>query len=84
MSSLFVDPKSTLLDWNNRYKIILGVARVLLYLHKHAPIRIIHRDVNPGNILLDESFDPKLSDFGLATPINETDCIHVDDVRVTL
>uniref|UniRef100_A0A251TN61 non-specific serine/threonine protein kinase n=1 Tax=Helianthus annuus TaxID=4232 RepID=A0A251TN61_HELAN len=66
-----------LLDWNKRYKIILGVARVLVYLHNHAPIQIIHRDVKPSNILLDESFDPKLLDFGAAIAIYETDHIEV-------
>ncbi|KAK9060564.1 hypothetical protein SSX86_021269 [Deinandra increscens subsp. villosa] len=78
ISRLLHDPISTHLEWNKLYKIILGVARVLVYLHKHAPIRIIHGNVGSRNILLDESFDPKLSDFRFATAINETDCIHVD------
>ncbi|KAD6794765.1 hypothetical protein E3N88_05661 [Mikania micrantha] len=72
------------LDWNKRYKIILGVARVLVYLHNHAPIRILHGDVNPRNILLDESFNPKLSDFRSARIINETDCIYVDYITPTM
>ncbi|XP_076919502.1 cysteine-rich receptor-like protein kinase 44 [Bidens hawaiensis] len=84
LSSVFVDPMCNLLDWNKRYKIILGIARVLVYLHNHAPVRIIHRDVKPSNILLDESFHPKLSGFGLATAINKTDCIHVDRLSKTL
>ncbi|KAJ0698006.1 putative protein kinase RLK-Pelle-DLSV family [Helianthus annuus] len=60
LAGLMFDPTCNLLDWNKRCKIILGVARVLAYLHNHAPIRIIHRDVKPANILLDESSDPKL------------------------
>ncbi|MFS7923963.1 putative protein kinase RLK-Pelle-L-LEC family [Helianthus anomalus] len=56
----------------------LMFARVLAYLHNHAPIRIIHRDVRPTNILLDESFDPKLSCFGTALATNETCPIQVD------
>ncbi|KAM0017635.1 putative protein kinase RLK-Pelle-DLSV family [Helianthus debilis subsp. tardiflorus] len=80
LDGLIFDPQCNLLDWNTRYKIILGVARVLVYLHHHAPIRIIHREVEPSNILLDESFDPKLSGFGLATAINKTDGIHVDQI----
>ncbi|KAJ0744906.1 putative protein kinase RLK-Pelle-CrRLK1L-1 family [Helianthus annuus] len=80
LDGLIFDPQCNLLDWNTRYKIILGVARVLVYLHNHAPIRIVHRDVEPSNILLDESFDPKLSGFGLATAINKTDGIHVDQI----
>ncbi|KAJ0724614.1 putative protein kinase RLK-Pelle-DLSV family [Helianthus annuus] len=72
------------LDWNKLYRIILGVARGLVYLHKHAPIPIIHGNVRPRNILLDESFDPKLSDLRFATAINETDCVHVNAVSGTL
>ncbi|KAF5787818.1 putative protein kinase RLK-Pelle-CrRLK1L-1 family [Helianthus annuus] len=80
LDGLIFDAQCNLLNWNTRYKIILGVARVLVYLHNHAPIQIIHRDVEPSNILLDESFDPKLSGFGLATAINKTDGIHVDQI----
>ncbi|KAK1414174.1 hypothetical protein QVD17_29915 [Tagetes erecta] len=40
----------TLLDWNKRHKIILGVANALLYVHKYSPIQIIHADVRPENI----------------------------------
>nr|GEW71488.1 serine-threonine/tyrosine-protein kinase catalytic domain-containing protein [Tanacetum cinerariifolium] len=48
----------------------------LLYLHKDAPIRVIHCDVRSGNILLDESLDPKLSNFGTARCLarDESDC----------
>ncbi|KAD2393981.1 hypothetical protein E3N88_40958 [Mikania micrantha] len=82
---LIYDPKMcTNLDWNKLYTIILGVASVLAYLHKHAPIRIIHGNVGPRNILLDENFNPKLSDFRFATAINETDCFHVEVIRSTL
>ncbi|PWA59759.1 serine-threonine/tyrosine-protein kinase catalytic domain-containing protein [Artemisia annua] len=79
LDRLIFDPMCTLLDWNKRYKIILGIARVLVYLHKQAPIRIIHRNIKLGNILLDESYCPKLSFFGISKLINETDCVHVDD-----
>ncbi|KAL8258188.1 hypothetical protein R6Q59_030229 [Mikania micrantha] len=70
-----------LLNWDKRYKIILGVARALLYLHKDAPVRVIHSDVNSGNIFLDESLNAKLSNFWNARclAINETDC-HVSRI----
>ncbi|KAK1416978.1 hypothetical protein QVD17_26098 [Tagetes erecta] len=85
LNGLLFDPMCNLLDWNKRYKIILGVARVLVYLHNHAPIRIIHRDVIPVNILLDESFNIKFSGFGLAMTFDdETDCIDVDQICGTL
>ncbi|KAJ0488409.1 putative protein kinase RLK-Pelle-CrRLK1L-1 family [Helianthus annuus] len=81
---LLHDPMCIQLEWNKLYRIILGVARGLVYLHKHAPIPIIHGNVRPGNILLDESFDPKLSDLRFATAVNETDCVHVNAVSGTL
>nr|GEW72156.1 serine-threonine/tyrosine-protein kinase catalytic domain-containing protein [Tanacetum cinerariifolium] len=84
LDSLIFDPMCDLLDWNKRYKIILGVANVLVYLHKDAPIKIIHGHLTSESILLDKSFYPKLSHFGFATEINETDCIPVNLVRGTM
>ncbi|KAF5450267.1 hypothetical protein F2P56_030633 [Juglans regia] len=55
-----------LLRWELRYKIILGTAEGLAYLHEESKIRIIHRDIKLGNILLDEDFAAKIADFGLA------------------
>ncbi|KAM3334430.1 hypothetical protein ACQJBY_029072 [Aegilops geniculata] len=55
-----------LLSWSTRYQIALGVARGLHYLHEKCRDCIIHCDIKPENILLDESFVPKVADFGLA------------------
>ncbi|XP_076898203.1 cysteine-rich receptor-like protein kinase 10 [Bidens hawaiensis] len=63
---LFDKQKSPSLRWPQRFQIIVGVIRGLLYLHEEAPVRIIHRDVKASNILLDHKFNPKISDFGLA------------------
>ncbi|XVF87648.1 hypothetical protein PTKIN_Ptkin18bG0137100 [Pterospermum kingtungense] len=61
------DPiKRAQLNWETRYKIIGGVARGLLYLHQDSRLRIIHRDLKAGNILLDEDMIPKVADFGTA------------------
>ncbi|KAG0497319.1 hypothetical protein HPP92_002010 [Vanilla planifolia] len=55
------------LNWSDRYKISIGIAKALDYLHGNgAPETIIHMDVKSSNILLSESLEPKLSDFGLA------------------
>ncbi|GKV46998.1 hypothetical protein SLEP1_g53947 [Rubroshorea leprosula] len=54
------------LGWENLYKISLGVARGIEYLHQGCDMQILHFDIKPHNILLDENFTPKISDFGLA------------------
>ncbi|KAJ6703203.1 hypothetical protein OIU85_029198 [Salix viminalis] len=59
-------PEKEPLDWNTRMKIAAGAARGLEYLHDKASPPVIYRDFKSSNILLDEGFHPKLSDFGLA------------------
>ncbi|KAF8400385.1 hypothetical protein HHK36_013683 [Tetracentron sinense] len=54
------------LEWPTRYKIAIGVARGLHYLHKCCKRRIIHRDIKASNVLLGPDLDPQISDFGLA------------------
>ncbi|KAI7729875.1 hypothetical protein M8C21_018313 [Ambrosia artemisiifolia] len=63
---LFDKEKSSSLHWTQRFQIIVGVIRGLLYLHEEAPVRIIHRDIKASNILLDDKLNPKIADFGLA------------------
>ncbi|XP_021730613.1 L-type lectin-domain containing receptor kinase VIII.1-like [Chenopodium quinoa] len=54
------------LCWPHRRKILLGVASALAYLHQECENLVVHRDVKTSNIMLDEAFNAKLSDFGLA------------------
>ncbi|XP_041011496.1 LEAF RUST 10 DISEASE-RESISTANCE LOCUS RECEPTOR-LIKE PROTEIN KINASE-like 2.5, partial [Juglans microcarpa x Juglans regia] len=54
------------LEWKTLYKIAVGIARGLVYLHRGCNARILHFDIKPHNILLDKNYHPEISDFGLA------------------
>ncbi|OAY74896.1 putative receptor-like protein kinase, partial [Ananas comosus] len=54
------------LTWENRMKVILGTAKALAYLHEAIEPKVVHRDIKSSNILIDEEFNGKVSDFGLA------------------
>ena len=62
------------LELEKLFQIAIGIARGLEYLHRGCNTRILHFDIKPHNILLDENFSPKISDFGLAklSPRNES------------
>ncbi|XP_064989485.1 probable serine/threonine-protein kinase PBL21 [Musa acuminata AAA Group] len=61
-----LSPQKPPLEWNTRIRIALGAAKGLTYLHDVASPPVIYRDMKAANILLDNNFNPKLSDFGLA------------------
>ncbi|KAE8682110.1 Leucine-rich receptor-like protein kinase family protein isoform 2 [Hibiscus syriacus] len=54
------------LNWHQRYKIALGAAKGISYLHHDCCPPTIHRDIKSSNILLDKDFEPKIADFGVA------------------
>ncbi|XP_048556984.1 PR5-like receptor kinase [Triticum urartu] len=64
------DNNAPLLDWSMRCKIITHIAKGLSYLHEECTKRIAHLDVKPQNILLDDNYNAKLSDFGLCKLID--------------
>ncbi|GKV11923.1 hypothetical protein SLEP1_g23137 [Rubroshorea leprosula] len=72
-----VDKESAPLDWDARIKIALGAARGLAYLHEDSSPRVIHRDFKASNILLENDFTPKVSDFGLARTALDEENRHI-------
>ncbi|CAN8238644.1 unnamed protein product [Cochlearia groenlandica] len=60
------------LTWSTRLKIAKGAARGIAYLHECSPRKLVHGDVKPSNILLDSSYTPYISDFGLTRLITIT------------
>ncbi|PON72513.1 S-receptor-like serine/threonine-protein kinase [Parasponia andersonii] len=63
---LFTKNARTRLDWIERMRIAIDVARGILYLHEECKAPIIHCDIKPQNILMDDFWSAKISDFGLA------------------
>lgn len=67
------DRSGKFLNWESRFNIALGTARGITYLHEECRDCIVHCDIKPENILLDENYNAKVSDFGLAKLINPKD-----------
>ncbi|XP_022843202.1 rust resistance kinase Lr10-like [Olea europaea var. sylvestris] len=73
------------LTWEKKQAITLGVAQGIEYLHRGCDMRILHFDIKPHNILLDDNFTPKISDFGLAKSYsNETSIVTITAARGTI
>ncbi|CAK9230655.1 unnamed protein product [Sphagnum troendelagicum] len=65
---LFHDHEDKIIDftWDLRNNVLIGVASALAYLHEEWEQCVVHRDVKPSNVMLDQDFNPRLGDFGLA------------------
>ncbi|WVZ72164.1 hypothetical protein U9M48_020669 [Paspalum notatum var. saurae] len=71
------NPKETLW-WQKLYTVAIGIARGLEYLHHSCNTRIVHFDIKPQNILLDQDFCPKIADFGL------TKLCHTKEIKFSV
>ncbi|KAJ4972660.1 hypothetical protein NE237_005834 [Protea cynaroides] len=81
----FIYKKCPHLGWERLYQIAIGIAKGLEYLHRGCNTRILHFDIKPHNILLDDDFCPKISDFGLAKLCPTKDSIiSMADTRGTI
>ncbi|XP_047064142.1 probable L-type lectin-domain containing receptor kinase S.5 [Lolium rigidum] len=76
VSNLSSDTSVLELTWERRYRIICGVASALDYLHHGSSKRILHRDVKASNVMLDEDYNARLGDFGLARVIQHDGVTH--------
>jgi serine/threonine protein kinase len=73
------------ISWDKLFDIAVGIARGLEYLHRGCSTRIVHFDIKPHNILLDQEFCPKISDFGMAKLcINKESIISTGGARGTI
>uniref|UniRef100_A0A2N9GD28 Protein kinase domain-containing protein n=1 Tax=Fagus sylvatica TaxID=28930 RepID=A0A2N9GD28_FAGSY len=70
-AELFSGEVDHFLNWSTKFQIIIGIARGLQYLHEDSHLQIVHRDIKASNILLDEKFQPRIGDFGLARFFHE-------------
>ncbi|EOY27936.1 S-domain-2 5, putative [Theobroma cacao] len=78
---IFHENSNFCLDWKTRKKIVLDIPKGLAYLHGDCRQRIAHLDVKPQNILLDDNFNAKVSDFGLSKLINRDQSQVVTRIR---
>ncbi|KAG8072107.1 hypothetical protein GUJ93_ZPchr0006g46177 [Zizania palustris] len=79
---LFGGPEAAVLNWNQRYNVVTGVASALNYLHHEYDQMVIHRDIKPSNIMLDSTFNARLGDFGLARALESDKTSYTDIIGV--
>ncbi|KAI4387117.1 hypothetical protein MLD38_004972 [Melastoma candidum] len=80
---LFQKGGTPVLSWQHRFRIAAEVATGLMFLHQSKPEPLVHRDLKPGNILLDHSYVSKISDVGLARLVPPEVAENVTQYRMT-
>jgi serine/threonine protein kinase len=77
--------KNSILNWDKLQDIAIGVAKGIEYLHQGCDQRILHFDIKLHNVLLDQNFNPKISDFGIAKLCsNNQSAVSMTTVRETV
>ncbi|XP_031268174.1 U-box domain-containing protein 52-like [Pistacia vera] len=80
---LFCRGGSPVLPWQERFRIAAEIGTALLFLHQSKPEPLVHRDLKPGNILLDRNYVSKISDVGLARLVPPSVTDSVTQYRMT-
>ncbi|XP_004301677.1 PREDICTED: probable LRR receptor-like serine/threonine-protein kinase At4g08850-like [Fragaria vesca subsp. vesca] len=69
-SILSKESEAPKMEWSSRVRVVKGVAHALSYMHHDCNPPIVHRDISSNNILLDDEYEPCVSDFGTAKILN--------------
>uniref|UniRef100_A0A2N9H3X6 non-specific serine/threonine protein kinase n=1 Tax=Fagus sylvatica TaxID=28930 RepID=A0A2N9H3X6_FAGSY len=80
--SLAENLSSNALDWKKRFQIAVGIAKGLAYLHEECLEWILHSDIKPQNILLDDDYQPRVADFGLSKLLSRSKIDHLSFSRM--
>jgi tRNA A-37 threonylcarbamoyl transferase component Bud32 len=80
--SLAENLSSNALDWKKRFQIAVGTAKGLAYLHEECLEWILHCDIKPQNILLDDDYQPRVADFGLSKLLSRSKIDHLSFSRM--
>ncbi|KAF8689470.1 hypothetical protein HU200_041792 [Digitaria exilis] len=79
---IFGGKDAPVLNWEQLYNVVSGVASALNYLHHEYDQMVVHRDIKPSNIMLDSTFNARLGDFGLARALDSDKSSYTDMVGV--
>ncbi|XP_044344464.1 serine/threonine-protein kinase BSK1 isoform X3 [Triticum aestivum] len=80
----YISDESSGLEWDTRYNIIVGIIYGLKYLHEEKVKPVLHMDLKPANILLDDAMKPKITDFGLSRLLDQQQTLSTSSRDGTL